>query len=94
MSSTLSNNNVSEFLIKNVRAHFFKYIKEEMASNNGNTIHIQEFGKIYPNPRVIRYILLAHLKKAKELRDKGEDYSKYKKKIKILWNIKNNICIT
>ena len=87
-------NNVSEFLLKNVYTHFFKFIKEEMASNKGNTIHIQEFGKIKVNPRVVRHIILAHIKNAKRLKGKGEDINKISNKIKILWEIRNNTWTT
>lgn len=87
-------NDVSEFLLKNVYSHFFKYIKEEIASGEGNTIHIQEFGKIKVNPRIVRHILLAHIKRAKKLRDTGENFDKYKEKIKNLWKIRNNTWTT
>jgi nucleoid DNA-binding protein len=83
-------NNVSEFLLKNVYNHFFKYIKEEMSNNEGNTIHIQELGKIKVNPRIIKHIISAHIKTAKSLKNKGKDNIKIKEKIKILWKIRNN----
>jgi len=84
-------NGVSEYLLQNVRSHFFKHLKEEIANPKVDKIHIQEFGKFKVNHRVVRYIILAHVKQAKELKLKGENYDKYKDKIKRLWKLKGNI---